>query len=1035
MKTIEIIKPSETLINKICYLEREDLERSEGETFPDIWRIDRAAQSCILHQNVVHIAGLSRFWEDAKGEKRYLFEQYMEDLMVGLHGMRVPFCFIIQGVADGIHVAFGVPEACDMDKSFVKGAVMASFPEVQVRETSGIELLSYINNLPYCGMLTGIPTDKMRGESFPVEQIERLVRGMYGERWVLLVIAEPLEAAPVSQALVTIAEEIRATQNTVLLKGTVDESNRLALHYIEMLEATLERLKIAKNEGMWGVRTYLFTQRNDGLSKGLALLKAIFSGKGSIPQPVRILHCDRQSEAKGHENCAFDSTTFLNSKELSTLVQFPREEMPGFEVKEYTRFDVSLAMKKAEDSVAVGAVIDRGLKTGGWFELRPEDFVKHGLIVGVTGSGKTNTCFYMLDQLWKQHKVPFLVIEPAKCEYRNLLKVKGFRDLRIFTLGDETVAPFRLNPFEIQPGVHVQTHIDHLKSVFYASFILFAPMPYVLEQSIHEVYEDRGWDLARNENSRGIGPYSFPTLTDLFIKVGEVVENLGYDDRISKDVLAGLRTRINSLRIGGKGLMLDTRMSIGMEQVLNQPAILEMKQIGDDDEKAFLIGLILVRLYEYYESLVKLGALDFKTRLRHVTLIEEAHRILKNVPTEKMGEETSNIKGKAVETFCNILSEIRAYGEGVLIADQIPTKLSPDAVKNTNLKILHRIVAADDRDIMASAMNITEDQKRRIASLGCGEAAVYAEGADRPYLVKVPGYKGKFAKAMLSEKELKDHMYGAFFQQFPELFYRYQGCDPCTSKKPCESIRGMVRKSIQDDDFEREFCRFFLGAISNKAIILDTCKELERAILGKARFSNNDQAKGISYCALLHTMELNLDKRGAFHSMRFDDITLLKAKLVPLFHEMVNRRGTVPDNELFASLDEPLDDCFYLYRELCRKEIGPFWLCRHCSDICLFGFDVRHIANDPGTNRNFALVLQEKEWTMLLSKVARFCRIVAPRITSSNDESVLQKAALCYAAHKTTAAHFDISDQDRIAGFILGIESPDEKQGDAANKE
>jgi len=99
----------------------------------------------------------------------------------------------------------------------------------------------------------------------------------------------------------------------------------------------------------------------------------------------------------------------------------------------------------------------------------------------------------------------------------------------------------RINPFEVPPGVLVQTHIDFLKSLFSAAFVLYPPMPYVLEQSIQEVYQDRGWDLATNTNFRGSDtPRLFPTLSDLAVKIGVVVDRMGYDDRITMDVKAGL---------------------------------------------------------------------------------------------------------------------------------------------------------------------------------------------------------------------------------------------------------------------------------------------------------------------------------------------------------------------------------------------------------------------------------------------------------------------------------------------------------------
>jgi len=192
--------------------------------------------------------------------------------------------------------------------------------------------------------------------------------------------------------------------------------------------------------------------------------------------------------------------------------------------------------------------------------------------------------------------------------------------------------------------------------------------------------------------------------------------------------------RINQLRSGGgKGLMLASSVGIESSVLFGAPCILELKQIVSDDEKAFIIGLLLIRLYENYEG----SSEAYAGRLRHVTLIEEAHRLLRNVSTEQGGEVTANPRGRAIEVFANILSEIRAYGEGFLIAEQIPVKLAPDAIKNTNLKIVHRLVAEDDRKALGSTMNLTESQTRYLSVLRSGEAVAFTEGMRKPVLLSI----------------------------------------------------------------------------------------------------------------------------------------------------------------------------------------------------------------------------------------------------------------------------------------------------------
>lgn len=278
-------------------------------------------------------------------------------------------------------------------------------------------------------------------------------------------------------------------------------------------------------------------------------------------------------------------------------------------------------------------------------------------------------------------------------------------------------------------------------------------MPYVLEQSLEELYQDHGWDLTRNINTRGAGPArGFPTLTDLYGKVGAVVDRMGYDEQITMNVRSGLQARINQLRVGGgKGLMLDTRRSVPIDDLFGAPCILELKQVVSDDEKAFMMGLVLIRLHEHYES----GIGAPQPGLRHVTLIEEAHRLLRNTPSQLGSEVVANPKGHAIEVFANILSEIRAYGEGMLIAEQVPVKLTPDAIKNTSLKVVHRLLAEDDRRAVGETIGLTPSQSRYLRTLEVGEAVAFAEGVRTPVLVSVPKTAAKSSAAGLPDDAVK----------------------------------------------------------------------------------------------------------------------------------------------------------------------------------------------------------------------------------------------------------------------------------------
>jgi hypothetical protein len=283
---------------------------------------------------------------------------------------------------------------------------------------------------------------------------------------------------------------------------------------------------------------------------------------------------------------------------------------------------------------------------------------------------------------------------------------------------------------------------------------MWPPLPEVLEQCLYRVYEDRGWDVTSNTNSRldegGDVADAFPTLSDLVATADEVTRQLGYEADIKGNIRAALLTRLNGLRVGSKGRMLDVQRSFPMHVLLQHPTVLELEGVGDDDDTAFLMGLLFIRLVEHRRAA---GA---TTSLRHLLVIEEAHRLLAAAGPQRE-QERGDPRGKAVETFTHLLSEIRAYGEGVIVADQVPTKLAPDIIKNTNLKIAHRVVASDDRAALAGAMAMSERQAHALATFAVGEAAVFSDGDDAPIMVRVPPVKDDLTTAPPDDASVAEH--------------------------------------------------------------------------------------------------------------------------------------------------------------------------------------------------------------------------------------------------------------------------------------
>jgi hypothetical protein len=636
------------------------------------------------------------------------------------------------------------------------------------------------------------------------------------------VLAEPISDSYAGEIRASVINEMRAVRAASLALGA---PSPLAEHYIELLQTALDGATQAQSLGAWRVAAYLMAEDEATYYRLAAAWRGVFSGPGSLPEPVRTWRSDNASSlatlwampyapapaGPGHYRHSFTHQTLLTSAQLAGYVHLPQRETAGFSVTSVPDFDVVRRPTRNERMVSLGSVVERRRRTDIPYWIDVDDLTRHAFIAGVTGSGKTNTIFHLLNQV-DAAGVPFLVIEPAKTEYRALLDDPelGGR-LALFTLGDEQVSPLRLNPFEVPPGTKVGEHLDLLRSAFHASFGMWTPLPQVLERCLHAVYEERGWDVASDTNHRLEQSAStwlaFPTLTDLVAAVDRITPTLGYEDRVTADIRAALTTRLNSLRQGGKGRMFDVGRSLSMDALLAQPTVLELEPLGDDEDKAFLIGLLLIRLAEHRRTGGQAAG------LRHLLVIEEAHRLLAMV-SGRRHEEEADPRAKAVEAFGHLLSEVRAYGQGIVVADQVPVKLLPDVIKNTNLKVAHRVVAADDQAVLAATMAMTDRQGRSLAILPVGQAAAFAEGDDVPVLVQVPSVKPP-APATTSVASPAGHSHGERIAAqmrrwrqaslgMPE-FPPYSDCD-----RDCPRdgrICGLARRLGEETGFSQTFGR------------------------------------------------------------------------------------------------------------------------------------------------------------------------------------------------------------------------------------
>lgn len=741
----------------------------------------------------IPVHGIQSYWENQSLNAQLdLFRHLISS--VNQYNSRI--AFVIRGTGKGIELYYGCMEE---DLPRVQVCLSGLFPGIMLSDpvSSG----HFGTPHPYKGVMIGQPgqieTHETRTGSFRLP-VDILCSSMLGSEFTVMALAERFPTALVLDMLTGVRLEdqrVSAFQTKSFGEHSRQvQENRGVQDYMRHLQMAAADLELGIQEGMWSASVYFSAAVPSDCIRLESILKSAWMGKReTVFQPLHCisLQCRGNCRLPGqsepnciHQGClseayipqagrgalddngapnptcfnAYLHRTALTTSQFSRFCQMPRHEYPGFAVNPYVEFDTAARVKvKPERAMELGTVV----RVDQLYAPHPmpnpycldiDDLSRHLLVVGITGGGKSNTSKAILSEVWSRHKLPFLVIESAKREYHELMNVTAkkpngesynvFPAISLFTLGDEnktTGIPYRLNPFEVMEGCSIQTHIESLLATFKAAFELFPPMPYVLETMVYEVYQDRGWDTITNTNRFGLT--AWPTLSDLYYKIDEVTDRLGYHEEVSNNVKAALRARINSLRTGGKGAMMDVPRSIPLHTLLKNPTVLELEDLGDDDTKSFVIGVLMVQLYEYRKSCAS------SKQVKHLLIIEEAHRLLKKVP-EGSGDPS---KAKSVEFFCNMLSEIRSYGQAIMICDQVPTRLADDALKNTNCKIVHRTVMEEDRQAVGRAMHMNDEQVDFLSSLPRGRAAVYAEGDSRPRLVRFPlvEQKGTFTRAEL----------------------------------------------------------------------------------------------------------------------------------------------------------------------------------------------------------------------------------------------------------------------------------------------
>lgn len=540
---------------------------------------------------------------------------------------------------------------------------------------------------------------------------------------------------------------------------TLTIQNKHIQEVLKRVDKQLERISLCESTGLWSANAYFLSYETDRAiaETGATIFRSIMQGEQSGVElsSVNTWHSEKTSylhlknylcglthpqfvypNAISEQPITVSPTTMMSSKEVAIMMGLPRKSVPGFPVIEHVTLGkevVKLNNREGGNSFELGCIFDQGIALpNNKVLLDVKSLTQHTFVTGSTGCGKSETVYKLIDSVRKAN-AKFLIIEPAKGEYKNV-----FGTEHIFGTNLLISNLLKINPFKFTEGVHVLEHADRLIEIFNVCWPMYAAMPAVLKEAVLNSYEDCGWDLIKSKNK-----YSndiFPTFSDLIWELETVIEASSYSEEVKSNYKGSLVTRVKSLANGINGEIF-SGIEIGDEILFDENVIIDLSRIGSQETKSLIMGVLIMRLNEYRAN----SGIEANSSLRHVTILEEAHNILKRCSQEQ-SMEGSNVAGKSVEMISNAIAEMRTYGEGFIIVDQSPGAVDISAIRNTNTKIVMRLPENSDRKIAGKSAAMKDNQVDEIAKLPTGVAVVYQNDWEEPVLCKINMYDGKRLK-------------------------------------------------------------------------------------------------------------------------------------------------------------------------------------------------------------------------------------------------------------------------------------------------
>lgn len=570
-------------------------------------------------------------------------------------------------------------------------------------------------------------------------------------------------------------------------------------HTLELLENQVKRLEECMALGMWEFGAYVISRDYNTASNVANMYLSLTQGENSYLEQAAINVWSSQMQGSAstesiipwlqtlqHPEFALSpnwietapdlqvfptlatAATAISGDELAHALNFPRKSVGGLPVYECVPFGrevVQYDKSQGKPSVLLGKIVHMRQVGNIEVSLDKDSLTSHTFITGSTGAGKSNTIYTLLDKLClsTDEQTHFLIIEPAKGEYKEALG--GYPGVSVYGTNPYKAPILRLNPFSFPEDTHVLEHIDRLVEVFNACWPMYAAMPAVLKASVELAYENCGWNLASSKCFTG--SRNFPTFRDVRSALPDVVNSKGFSKDTQGDYTGALLTRLESLTNGINGQVLCAKDELADGELFDRNVIVDLSRVGSSETKALLMGILVLKLQEHRMAQRAAGANRSNSGLQHITVLEEAHNLLRRTSTEQ-SQESSNLQGKSVEMLTNAIAEMRTYGEGFIIADQAPGLLDMAAIRNTNTKIVLRLPDEGDRVLIGRAAGLNDDQIVELSRLDTGVAAIYQNHWLEPVLCKVEHFSDE--KSFAYEYKPSNESDGAIHKYLMRLF-------------------------------------------------------------------------------------------------------------------------------------------------------------------------------------------------------------------------------------------------------------------------